>query len=44
MRMSKHVGAGGNNLVKDYQTLNFILESHYLKKNEWRAQIGAFES
>lgn len=44
MKMQKHVGAGGSSLLKDYQTLNFILESHYLQKNDWRAKIGAFDS
>ena len=42
MRMQKHTGAGGNNIIKDYQTLNYILESHYYQKNEWRDKIGAF--
>ena len=30
MRMQKHIGAGGSNFLKDYQSLNYILESHYL--------------
>jgi hypothetical protein len=44
MRMQKHISAGGGTFVKDYQTLNFILESHYLQKNDWRARNGLFSA
>ena len=30
MRMQKHVVAGGGTLFKDYATLLYILESHYI--------------
>ena len=40
MRSQKQLGASSKSLLKDYHTLNFILESHYLQKNDWRACAG----
>ena len=38
--MQRHVGAGGGNLSKDFATLMYILESHYIQKNQWRVNAG----
>jgi hypothetical protein len=36
MRSKRPNQAGGGNLVKDYQFLRYVLESHHLQKNKMR--------
>lgn len=43
MKQQRHVGAGGGNLSKDYSVLMYILESHFVQKNQWRVAAGALK-
>ena len=40
LKAERLAGASKETLHKDYLVLLYILENHYIQKNEWREQIG----
>lgn len=36
MRVERHLNGGAGNMLKDYAVLMYILESHFVKKKDWR--------
>jgi CRP-like cAMP-binding protein len=36
MRVQKHVQGGCSNFLKDYAMMMYVLESHFVQKEEWR--------
>jgi hypothetical protein len=36
MRVERHLNGGAGNMLKDYAILMYILESHFVKKKDWR--------